>query len=623
MKLALGLPLQDSCTTVDFQERKVSMVQIVSEPVLVAIPTTGNLTDHVEENADLFPHHASFVREIDHEWQPVTATEFRDTVRAVAKGLIADGIQAGDRVAIYSRTRYEWTVADYAIWYAGAITVPIYETSSPEQVAWIMSDAAVVATFFESPHVLATFDEVASTLPNMTSRYVFTEDTLNALAIRGSEISDEALDTRRSLANPEDTATLIYTSGTTGNPKGCILSHRNFMTECDNLVASLPEIFNTTGASTLLFLPLAHVFGRAIQLAMFRGRVTIGHCPNPSALLKQLQSMQPTFLLAVPRVFEKVFNGASAKAHEESPIKGKIFDWAASISIKFSEAIDQGRIPVLLSIQHKLCDRLVYSKLRAAMGGRVTHAISGGASLGARLGHFYRGLGLIVLEGYGLTETSAGAVLNRPSGLKIGSVGRPVPGVSVAIADDGEILLQGPNIFEGYWQNIHATLEVFSSDGWFHTGDIGSFDQDGFLTITGRKKEILVTAGGKNVAPAVLEDRLRANPIISQCVVVGDGKPFIGALVTLDQEALPGILSAHHIASAPIDQLTDDSEVRALVQEAINDANKAVSNAEAIKKFVILPTDLTIDNGYLTPKLSIKRHLVTLDFAKEIESLYQ
>jgi len=602
---------------------KESGMQVISEPALVAPPSVGNVTDHVEDNAELFPHHPVFALDADGAWTPVSSVDFRDTVRSVAKGLIADGIKVGDRVAIYSRTRYEWSVADYAIWYAGAITVPIYETSSPEQVSWIMSDANVVATFFESNHVLATFDEVASALPEMTARYLFSQDALSALAIRGAEVSDDTLEHHRSQATPDDIATIIYTSGTTGQPKGCMLTHGNFMTECDNLVAALPEIFNSDGASTLLFLPLAHVFGRVIQLAMFRGRVTIGHCPNPSALLNRLQSFRPTFLLAVPRVFEKVFNGASAKAHDESSIKGKIFDRAAHISIAYSEAIDSARISPLLKLQHALYDKLVYAKLRKAMGDRVTHAISGGASLGARLGHFYRGLGLTVLEGYGLTETSAGTTLNRPTGLKIGSVGRPIPGSSVAIAHDGEILLKGPHIFNGYWRNIHATTEVFNQDGWFCSGDIGTLDSEGYLTITGRKKEILVTAGGKNVAPAVLEDRLRANPLVSQCVVVGDNKAFISALITLDQESLPGILASHNISDAPLAELAHNPQIRELVQDAVDEANKAVSNAEAIKKFVILPTDLTIDNGYLTPKLSIKRHLVTLDFAQDIDSMYR
>lgn len=592
------------------------------EPALVASPTTGNLTDHIEHNAASFPLIPSISIPHNNEWRSLTCLDVRNQIRAVAKGLIADGIQPGDRVAIFSRTRMEWTIADYAIWYAGAVTVPIYETSSSSQVEWMMSDSGVVATFFEAERTTSAFNEVADSLPTMQKKYIFANDALGELARRGSEISDEELDQRRLHAHPGDLATIIYTSGTTGRPKGCMLSHANFMNEVDNLVAGYPEIFQVAGSSTLMFLPLAHVFGRVIQVAMIRSRVLLAHCPNPASLLKDMEVFQPTFLLSVPRVFEKVYNGASSKAHDASSIKGKIFDQAAAVAIAFSEGLDSGRISPALRIQHSLYDKLVYSKLRAAMGGRVSYAISGGAALGSRLGHFFRGLGLIVLEGYGLTETTAGAVVNRPQQVRLGSVGLAVYGTSVKIADDGEVLLKGHHIFMGYWNNSQATLDVLDSDGWFHSGDLGSLDDDGFLYITGRKKELIVTAGGKNVAPAVLEDRLRAHPIISQCVVVGDAKPFIGALVTLDQDALPGILKAHGIAEAPLTELASNPQIRAIVQEAVNTANEAVSNSEAIKKFSILATDWTVDNGYLTPKMSIKRHLVTKDFASDIEHLY-
>jgi len=582
----------------------------------------GNITNQIEELFARNPEFPSVAIQTDHEWSTITAAQFRTQVRSVAKGLIAEGLQPGDRIAILSRTRFEWTVADYAIWYAGCVTVPIYETSSPEQVEWIVSDAHVVATFFEAQRTTHAFNPIAANVPHMTRSYLFSDNVLAELALKGAHVSDSDLESRRSASGTTDPATLIYTSGTTGRPKGCIISHGNLMTEVDTLVKSVPEVFDLPDASTLIFLPLAHVFGRLIQVAMLRGEVTIGHCANPAALLKDLDSFKPTFLLAVPRVFEKVFNGSAAKAHEASPVKGKIFDWAAATAIAYSEALDSGQVPMSLSIQHALFDKLVYSKLRHAMGGRVTHAISGGAALGSRLGHFYRGIGLIILEGYGLTETTAGSTLNLPSALKIGSVGRPLPGTGVRIEADGEVLLKGPHVFVGYWNNDSATAEAMTSDGWFRTGDLGELDGEGYLRITGRKKELIVTAGGKNVAPAVLEDRLRANPIISQCVVVGDNKPFIGALVTLDPEALPQILAANNIKSAPVSELTELADIRALVQKAINTANEAVSNSEAIKKFVILPADLTIDNGYLTPKLSIRRHLVVQDFASEIDSLY-
>lgn len=584
--------------------------------------STGNVTVQIEDLVRRSPDFPSVAIQNDDDWNTITSTQFREQVRSVAKGLIAEGLNPGDRIAILSRTRYEWTVADYAIWYAGCVTVPIYETSSPEQVEWIISDAHVVATFFEAQRTTHAFEPIAAKVPHMTRSYIFGDGVLDELAKKGSSVSDADLESRRTAAGPSDPATLIYTSGTTGRPKGCIITHGNLIAEVDTLVKAVPEVFEAPEASTLIFLPLAHVFGRLIQVAMLRGEVTIGHCPNPAALLKDLGSFKPTFLLAVPRVFEKVFNGSAAKAHEASPVKGKIFDRAAATAIAYSEALDHGHVSKGLSIKHGLFDKLVYSKLRHAMGGRVTHAISGGAALGSRLGHFYRGIGLIILEGYGLTETTAGSTLNLPSALKIGSVGRPLPGTGARIESDGEVLLKGPHVFAGYWNNTSATAEAMTSDGWFRTGDIGELDGDGYLRITGRKKELIVTAGGKNVAPAVLEDRLRANPIISQCVVVGDNKPYIGALITLDQDALPQILAANNIDAAPMAELLDNADVRALVQKAVNTANEAVSNSEAIKKFVILPEDLTIDNGYLTPKMSIRRHLIVQDFAADIEGLY-
>lgn len=592
--------------------------------VLANIPpvTSGNVTDQIEDLFARNPEFPSVAIQTDDEWNTITAAQFRAQVRSVAKGLIAEGLQAGERVAILSRTRFEWTVADYAIWYAGCVTVPIYETSSPEQVEWIISDAHVVATFFEAQRTTHAFAPIAAKVPHMTRSYIFGDDVLAELASKGANVSDSDLESRRIAAGPNEPATLIYTSGTTGQPKGCIITHGNLMAEVDTLVKAVPEVFDVPDASTLIFLPLAHVFGRLIQVAMLRGEVTIGHCPNPAALLKDLGSFKPTFLLAVPRVFEKVFNGSAAKAHEASPVKGKIFDRAAATAIAYSEALDHGHVSIGLTIKHGLFDKLVYSKLRHAMGGRVTHAISGGAALGSRLGHFYRGIGLIILEGYGLTETTAGSTLNLPSALKIGSVGRPLPGTGARIESDGEVLLKGPHVFAGYWNNDAATAEAMTTDGWFRTGDIGELDGEGYLRITGRKKEIIVTAGGKNVAPAVLEDRLRANPIISQCVVVGDNKPYIAALITLDQDALPQILAANNIEDAPMSELLENSDVRALVQKAVNAANEAVSNSEAIKKFVILPQDLTIDNGYLTPKMSIRRHLIVQDFASDIEGLY-
>lgn len=599
------------------------LMNYVQSPALAPIPTSGNLSDHVEENAQRFPEAIVLSRQVDKSWIDITALEFRDVVRGVAKGLMATGLEAGSRIGIFSRTRFEWTVADYAIWYAGCVPVPIYETSSAEQVQWIMSDAHVVATFFEAPRTVYPFTQVQEHLLDMQHSFIFSQGALEELISRGAGISDEELDTRRNTLTPSDLATIIYTSGTTGQPKGCMLTHSNFMAESDNLIKGLPEVFGMPGASTLLFLPLAHVFGRMIEVAMVRARVTIGHCPTPASLLNDLATFKPTFILAVPRVFERVFNSSRAKAQKAGERNGKIFDQATAVAISYSEALDRGKVNLALRLQHKLFDALVYSKIRTAMGGRVRYAISGGASLGTRLGHYYRGLGLVVLEGYGLTETTAGSTLNIPTAQKIGSVGRPVFGTEVRLASDGEVELKGHNVFAGYWNNEPATKAVMSDDGWFITGDLGRLDDDGFLYITGRKKEILVTTGGKNVSPAVLEDRLRANPLISQCVVVGDNRPHIAALITLDMDAVPGILEAQGLPHMDISELQQNPRIRELLQEAVNSANEAVSNSEAIKKFVILPTDFTIDNGYLTPKMSIKRHVVTKDFAKEIDSLYE
>ena len=520
-----------------------------------------------------------------------------------------------------SRTRYDWTVADYAIWYAGGVGVPVYETSSAEQVEWIISDSNAVAVFLESAKNKAVFEEVADRVPDCTRQWIFDDGALATLTAAGVGVSDEDLERARATVNPQSLATIIYTSGTTGRPKGCMLTHRNFMFEVDNIVQGMPELFMHKGASTLLFLPLAHVFGRIIQLGAVRARVRLGHAPDVKNLLADLQSFQPTFLLAVPRVFEKVFNSAQQKATAEG--KGNIFNTAAQTAIDYSKSLDSGGAGLVLKLKHKLFDRLVYGKLRAAMGGQIAWAVSGGAPLGERLGHFFRGIGITILEGYGLTETSAATTVNRPNALRIGTVGQPFPGAKVKVAADGELLLAGDQIFAGYWNNPTATAEAIEPDGWFHSGDIGEIDDGGFIRITGRKKELIVTAGGKNVAPAVLEDRLRANYLISQCMVVGDAQPFIAALVTIDPESFPAWLKqADKPATLTIADAVTDPDLVAFVQGAVDEANKAVSHAEAIKKFHILTEDWTEEGGQLTPSMKLKRNVVMKDFAAQVDALY-
>ncbi|CAB4340679.1 MAG: AMP-binding protein [Actinobacteria bacterium] len=590
----------------------------ISTPAIIEAATTGNLTDLVADRARNEPERITMSRPLGDGWQPVTAREVDEEIRATTKGLVAAGIQIGDRVAIMARTRYEWTILDFAIWYAGGCVVPIYETSSAEQVDWILNDSGSVGLIVETP----THKELVSpVLPNHTKHvWVMTDDVLATLRRAGENISDDEIQRRRNAVEPSTLATLIYTSGTTGRPKGVQLTHSNFLSECGNVVEGASDLFLKPGGSTLLFLPVAHVFGRMVQIGSIRAGLHLAHCSDPVGRLQpDLASFKPTFVLAVPRIFEKIYNGAEAKA--EAAGKGKIFRKAAEVAIAYSEAQDKRGINPLLTLKHALFDKLVYSKIRAGMGGSVEAAISGGAPLGVRLGHFYRGAGITVLEGYGLTETTAGATLNLTNHLRIGSVGRPIPGNSVKIADDGEVLISGPIVMRGYWQNDAANQEVFDGK-WFKSGDLGRLDDEGFLYITGRKKEIIVTAGGKNVAPAVLEDRLRAHPLVSQCMVVGDNQPFIASLITIDQDMLKGWIAANNKSGATLETLINDPDLIAVIQTAVDEANKAVSKAESIRKFTILPKDFTIAGGQLTAKLSLKRHVIGEQYAAEITALF-
>lgn len=591
----------------------------ISIPAIIPPAAAGNLTNLISERAWFEPERIVASRPFGDNWQPVTAKEFEDEIRAVAKGLIASGINEGDRVAIMARTRYEWTILDFATWFAGAVVVPIYDTSSAEQIDWILNDSNSVAVIVETP---ALRDLVQTVLPSHTRHvWTMTDDVLAILREAGKNIGDDEVDRRRNALLPSTLATLIYTSGTTGKPKGVQLTHGNFLSECGNVAQGASELFFKPGGSTLLFLPVAHVFGRMVQIGAIFSGLHLAHCSDPATRLPMdLASFKPTFVLAVPRIFEKIFNGAEAKA--EAAGKGKIFKKAADVAIAYSEGLDKKSISPVLKLQHGLFDKLVYSKIRTGMGGRVEAAISGGAPLGARLGHFYRGAGVTILEGYGLTETTAGATLNLYGAHRVGSVGKPVPGTSIKIADDGEVLIRGPIVMDGYWQNDAANNEVFDADRWFKTGDLGKLDDEGFLYIVGRKKELIVTAGGKNVAPAVLEDRVRAHPLVSQCMVVGDNQPFIAALVTIDQDALKNWITNNKKDGASLSNLVNDPDLIAVIQTAIDDANKAVSKAESIRKFVILSTDFTIAGGQLTAKLSVKRHVVAKEFAQEIDDLF-
>ena len=587
-------------------------------PALSPHPTSGNITSIITDRVAKEPGRVLLSRPLGNGWQPVTAVEFDLEIRSVAKGLIARGIQRGDRVAIMAKTRYEWTVLDFAIIYCGAVTVPIYETSSAEQIRWILSDSGAVALIVESPSLAQLAKPVLP--PTCKEILVITEDALPTLVHDGRDIPDSAVEERINSVGPEDFMTLIYTSGTTGNPKGVTFTHGNFLSECTNVVLYARVEFLKPGGSTLLFLPIAHVFGRMIQFGAIHAGLHLAHCQDINRLPQDLGTFKPTLVLAVPRIFEKVYNSAENKAHESG--KSKIFKKAADTAIAYSEGLDSGQITFQTRALHLIFDRLVYSKIRTGLGGRVEAAISGGAPLSPRLGHFFRGAGINILEGYGLTETTAASSLNVRSAQKIGSVGRPIPGTRIKIAADGEVLIKGAVIMHGYWNNDAATKECMTEDGYFKSGDLGAIDDAGYLSIVGRKKEIIVTSGGKNVAPEVLEDRLRAHPLISQCMVVGDNKPFIAALITLDPDSIKSWATSNKKASTAVADLATDPALIDVIQAAVDEANKAVSRAESIRKFKILPQDFTIADGQLTAKLSVKRHVVNQQFAQEIADLF-
>lgn len=590
-----------------------------SVPAMVPADPEANIADLLVQRAAETPERVIFSVPEGEGWRDITARQFEDQVIALAKGFVAEGVEPGDKIAFIARTTYEWTLVDFALFYAGAVMVPVYETSSPSQLEWILSDSGAVALIAESADHIARYEEIKERVPLVGRVWRLDEGAIAALSAAGTEVPDDEIVRRRSLARGEDLATIIYTSGSTGRPKGCVLTHSNFVELSRNAAKSLERPLSN--ASTVLFITTAHVFARFMSILYIHAGVRTGHEPNTKNLVKTLGSFKPTLLLAVPRVFEKVYNSAEQKTEAEG--KGAIFRAAAKVAIEHSRRVQEGeKVGLLLKAKFALFDRLVFSKLRELMGGNVEYAVSGSAPLGPRLGYFFRGLGIKILEGYGLTETTAPASVNVPDRIKVGTVGPALPGVDIRIAEDGEVQVRGINVFREYWHNAEATREAFD-DGWFRTGDIGTLDEDGYLTITGRKKEIIVTAGGKNVAPAVLEDPIRANPIVGQVVVVGDQRPFISALVTLDPEMLPAWLKTHgEREDLTLEQAAKSPVVRQEVQRAIDEANAHVSRAESIRKFRILGTEWTEATGHLTPKLSIKRAEILRDFSDEVEELY-
>ena len=591
----------------------------VSVPSLYDTPAQVNVADVVFEYADKYGSEAAYSRRIDGLWRDVTFTEFADDVLQLARGLVAAGLQPGDRVGLMSRTRYEWGVIDFAVQAARGVVVPVYETSSEDQIEWILGSTDTRMVFVETGELAERVDGIRAKLPDLTDIWAIDHGAVADVSATGADVPAAAIAELRATTDGGENATIVFTSGSTGKPKGCQLTHANLVSNARNAIGNLGD-FIAPGSTTLLFLPLAHVFARIIQLGAFTARAKVGHEPDISALMGTLAEFRPTFLLAVPRVFEKVYNSAEQKAHNSG--KGKVFDLAARTAIAWSRAKSAGRVPLHVNVLHAVLDRLVGAKLREALGGRCRYCVSGGAPLGERLGHFFRGVGIEVIEGYGMTETSPVAALNTQAYNKIGTVGRPVPGSTVRLADDGELLVKGANVFKGYWRNDDETRATLR-DGWLYTGDLATIDDEGCITITGRKKEVIVTAGGKNVAPTLLEDRLRAHPLVSQCIVFGDQRPFIGALITLDADMLPGWLRDHDLdPQMPVEEAMRHEEVRAGLQRAVDYTNKAVSRAEAIRKFDVLPGDFTQEGGQLTPSLKLRRPAVLAEFQDDIERLY-
>lgn len=602
-------------------------------PPLAPPVRSGSLGDLPFTNAAEAPADVVLARkQPSGTWRDITAAEFAVEVRAVAKGLLAHGLRPGDRLAIMARTTYEWTLVDFAAWAAGLVTVPLYPTSSAHQAQWILADSGARACVVENVEEARLISGLRGELPALDHLWQFNTGAVAQLVAAGREVPDEAVDQCRAATGPYALATLIYTSGTTGRPKGCALTHANFFAEVDNAVELLHPVFTPVGeepAATLLFLPLSHVFGRMVAVGCLRARVRLGHAPSMQTddLLADLAGFRPTFLLAIPYVLEKVFH--SGRAAAEKAGKAAAFDRAARVARSYGEAVEAGEHGtgpgpgVALKAARKLYDPLVYRRIRAALGGRVRHVLCGGSPLGHRLAAFYTGAGIEIFEGYGLTETTAATTLTPPLRPRMGTVGWPLPGSAVRIADDGEILIHGGHVFSGYWDAALGAARPVTDRGWFATGDLGSLDADGYLTITGRKKEIIVTTGGKNVAPAPLEDRLRSHPLVGQCMVVGDHRPYVTALLTLDPDGLAHWRQMHRKQSVPQEQLLRDERLLDDLQRAVDDANALVSRAESIRRFAVLPVDFTPESGHLTPSLKLRRGAVSRDFAKDIASLYE
>lgn len=584
------------------------------------------------DTAKARPHGVMFTRPANYEWVNVTAKEFIREVFDVAKGIIAAGVEQGDRIIIISETRYEWSLLDFAVWAAGAVSVPVYPSSSLSQVRWVVEDSGAVLAITESQdhtelvqHLLVD-DSGNPSLSGSTSQLrrilEINSSAIDTLKFEGRSLPDDVVDERIAATSTNDLASLVYTSGTTGKPKGCILTHKNWLAEVRGLLTNPIGAIAVPGSRVLTFLPMAHVFSRAVSLAVAIGGATQNHWSDFSSLSVEFQRSRPNLILGVPRVFEKVRNSAAQKAADGSAFKRGIFEQAEQAAIEYSKALDTEEGPTRIQkAKQKVFDRMVYSKIREGVGGSVRYCITGGSAMGQDLLHWFRGIGVPVYEGYGLTEVAAAVTVDFDD-QQIGTVGPPIGGMTVRTNGVGEILVKGPTVFAGYWNNEEATKEALHGE-WYNTGDLGEILDNGKLMITGRKKDLIVTAGGKNVSPGPMEDILRAHPLVSQAMVVGDGKPFVGVLITLDPDILKRWKLDRNIPeNRSTKELATEPQLRAEIQDAINEVNATVSHAEAIKKFYILESDLTEEENELTPTLKVKRNVVAQRYSDAIDHLY-
>lgn len=591
----------------------------ISKPTLVETTNEENIFSILEGRAERTPDDSVVeYKNAAGNWDSFTAEQFVAEVTALAKGLLARGVKKGDSVAILSHTRWEWTALDMAILSIGALTVPIYETNSAAQVKTIFNDAKVSMVFAEDDTQREKIDAIRDQAAYLKDVYVIELGALDTLKEFGKAVTNDEFVKAKSSVKGSDLATIVYTSGSTGAPKGIELTHSNFVSIVYNGAKSMPDIAYKPNRRLLLFLPLAHVFARYMQFFCFASNCTLGLSSNLATILADFQDFKPTFLLAVPRIFEKVYNAASQKAGKG--FTGSIFKRATITARKWSHDQQSDKhIPLGTSIAHGIYSKLVYKEILSALGGNVEFAVSGGAPLDAKIAHFFNGVGLPLLEGYGMTETTAPASVNPTKGYKIGTVGIPLAGMSFGVGDDGEILIKGPSVCHGYHNHPEITEEQIT-DGWLHTGDLGDIDDDGFITITGRKKDLIITAGGKNVSPGVLEASVMSSPVVSQCLVIGDRRPFIAALITLDLEDTNSWLKAQGgTPVATLDEARTNPIVRTEVERAVDAANALVSRAESIRKFEILNDDFTQENDMMTPSLKAKRAVITKAYAKLID----